>query len=106
MENQKKQFMYVLKLFPALLVDTNWTKKEEAIVGRHFANLKRLLEEGKLVLAGKTDGLNETTFGIVIFEAESQEEAQSIMLNDPAVSEGIMKAELFPYRVALMRGVE
>jgi len=102
-ENHKKQFIYVLKLIPALLVDKNWTKKEEAIVERHFANLKLLLEEGKLVLAGKTDGLNETTFGIVIFEADSEEEAQSIMLNDPAVAEGIMKAELFPFRVAMMK---
>lgn len=54
-------------------------------------------------MAGKTDGLDEKTFGIVIFEADSEEEAKLIMESDPAVAEGIMNAELFPYRVALMK---
>jgi uncharacterized protein len=103
-ENKKKQFIYILKLIPALLNADNWTEKEEAIVERHFVKLQELLEEGKLVLAGKTEGLEEKTFGIVIFEADAEEEAQLIMQNDPAVAEGIMTAELFPYRVALMKG--
>lgn len=103
MKNKKKQFIYVLKLIPALLNEKNWTAKEEAIVERHFAKLQGLLEEGKLVLAGKTDGLDEKTFGIVILEVDSEEEAKLIMKNDPTVVEGIMKAELFPYRVALMK---
>ncbi len=103
MKNKKKQFIYVLKLKPALLNEKNWTVKEEAIVERHFAKLQGLLEDGKLVLAGKTDGLDEKTFGIVILETDSEEEAELIMKNDPAVAEGIMKAELFPYRVALIK---
>jgi uncharacterized protein YciI len=102
-KNKKKQFIYVLKLIPALLNEENWTVEQEAIVERHFAKLQGLLEEGKLVLAGKTDGLDEKTFGIVILEVDSEEEAKLIMNNDPAVAEGIMKAELFPYRVALMK---
>ncbi|MGI6577187.1 MAG: YciI family protein [Eubacteriales bacterium] len=99
----RKQFIYVLKLIPALLKEENWTEKEEAITARHFRKLQSLLKEGKLILAGKTDGLDENTFGIVIFEADSEEEARSIMESDPAVAEGIMKAELFPYRVALIK---
>ena len=95
--------IYVLKLIPALLDEKNWTAREEAIVDRHFAKLQGLLEEGKLILAGKTDGLDERTFGIVIFEADSEEEARQVMKDDPAVAEGIMRAELFPYRVALMK---
>jgi uncharacterized protein YciI len=47
--------------------------------------------------------MDEKTFGIVIIEVESEEEALNIMNNDPAVSEGVMTAELFPYRVALIR---
>lgn len=47
--------------------------------------------------------MDKKTFGIVIFEADSEEKAKFIMNNDPSVAEGIMKAELFPYRVALMR---
>lgn len=46
----------------------------------------------------------EKTFGLVIFEAESEVEARRLMNNDPAVTEGMMTAELFPYHVALIRG--
>ena len=103
-ETKRKQYIYVLKLIPTLLDERNWTAKEEDIVGRHFRKLQDLLAEGKLILAGKTDGLDERTFGIVIFEADSEEEARTIMNSDPAVAEGIMTAELFPYTVALLRG--
>jgi len=102
--NHRSQYVYVLKLIPALLNEKSWTAKEEAIIDRHFARLQELLKDGKLILAGKTDGLDERTFGIVIFEADSQEEAEQVMKDDPAVAEGIMRAELFPYRVALIKG--
>lgn len=104
MANEKKQFIYVLKLIPTLYQPENWTEKEEDIVSRHFVKLQGLLREGKLILAGKTSGIeDENTFGIVILEVESEKEALAIMNNDPAVSAGIMTAELFPYQVALIR---
>lgn len=99
----KQHYIYVLKLIPELLQETNWTEQEEAIVERHFAHLQRLLEDGQLVLAGKTDGLDEKTFGIVILEVDSEEEAKFIMQQDPAVAEAIMKADLFSYRIAFAR---
>ncbi len=100
---EKKQFIYTLRLVPRLTNPDNWTEMENEIVGRHFRMLQGLLEEGKLVLAGRTQTMNEKTFGIVILEVESEEEARSIMENDPGVKEGVMMAELFPYRVALSR---
>jgi len=99
-----KQFIYVLKLISRLLKESNWTDADNAIVGRHFTHLQSLLAEGKLILAGKTEGLDEKTFGIVIFEADDLESAQKQMKLDPAVQEGIMNAQLFPYSVALTRG--
>lgn len=101
MEN--KQYIYVLKPKPYYLIEANWTAKDEEIIECHFKHLQSLLAEGKLILAGKTGGLDENTFGIVIFEASSPDEANMIMKNDPAVAEGIMTAVLFPYRVAIMR---
>ncbi|WP_143128251.1 YciI family protein [Psychrobacillus sp. OK032] len=41
--------------------------------------------------------------GIVILEVDTEEEAVELMNNDPAVKEGIMEAQLFPYRVALYK---
>lgn len=98
-----KQFIYVLRLIPPLLDEKNWTEVEEKIVDKHFARLQVLLKDGKLILAGKTQNMDEKTFGIVILEVESEEEAYNIMKSDPAVAEGIMTAELFPYHVALIR---
>lgn len=105
MSIEKKQFIYVLKLIPALLNPDNWTEREEKIVGKHFAKLQVLLEDGILVLAGKTAGIDEKTFGIVIIEVETEEDANTIMRNDPTVAEGIMKAELFPFKTALFKKV-
>lgn len=104
MPDAKQQYLYVLRPIPPLLNSDNWTQKDEEIVGRHFAALQGLLKEGRLILAGKTGGLDEKTFGLVVFEAENEAAARATMENDPAVSEGIMTAELFPYNVALMRG--
>jgi uncharacterized protein YciI len=104
MEQEKKQFIYVLKLIPTLLNESNWTEKQEEIVSIHFNVLEKLHKDGKLILAGRTLNMDERTFGMVILEVESEKEAQTIMKNDPAVVEGIMTAELFPYRVALIKG--
>lgn len=99
---EKKQFVYFLRLAPRLLDSNNWGEKEEAIVERHFVRLQRLLADGRLILAGRT--LTQDPNGIVILEVDSEEEARDLMESDPAVEEGIMTAELFPYRTALIRG--
>jgi len=98
-----KQFIYVLKPVPRLLKESNWTDSDNTVVDRHFAHLQSLLAQGTLILAGKTEGLEEKTFGIVIFEADDLKSAQTQIKLDPAVHEGVMNAELFPYTVALMR---
>jgi len=41
------------------------------------------------------------SFGIVLFNAETVEEAREIMLNDPTVKNKVFQAELFPYKMAL-----
>lgn len=98
---EKLQFLYQLKLIPSLLDQDSWTEKENSIVQRHFEVLQSLQEEGKLLLAGRT--LNFDPMGIVILEVDTEEEAIDLMNNDPAVKEGLMEAQLFPYRVALYK---
>lgn len=95
------QWIYVLSPVREELA-TNPTPKDAETVDRHFEHLKVLLERGRLVLAGRT--LEDLPFGIVIFEAETEAEARSIMADDPAVQGGVMTAVLHPYRVALIRG--
>lgn len=93
--------MYILEPVRAGLA-TNPTPQEDAAVERHFAHLQDMLAAGRLLLAGRT--LEDSPFGIVIFEAETEAEARSIMESDPAVRDGVMTAVLHPYRVALRRG--
>ncbi|MFZ5352567.1 MAG: YciI family protein [Bacillota bacterium] len=102
MENSKKQYIYIIKPIPRLLDENNWTDEDRAAIGRHVEALEKYKSEGRLILAGRTQTLNEKTFGIVIVEAGSEDEAYSMMINDPAVKEGLMTAELYPYKVAIM----
>ncbi|NTW90884.1 MAG: hypothetical protein HGA35_02995 [Erysipelotrichaceae bacterium] len=95
------EYIYRLELIERLNKDDNWTDEDNQIVDKHFNYLKELLNQNKLILAGRTT--NEDKFGIVIFEAETDEDAQEIMNNDPAILNGIMTGQLYPYRVALMR---
>lgn len=103
-KDERKQFVYVLKLVPRLLDERNWTERDREVVAKHFRRLKQLLLEGKVILAGRT--LNESDpsqFGVVIFEADSDAEARKLMEEDDAVKEKIMTAQLFPFKVALIR---
>ncbi len=100
--SKKLQFIYFLKLVPRLLDESAWTDEDWRIVQRHFVRLQKLTKEGTVILAGRT--LDADPKGIVILEADTEEEARRLMETDPTVAEGIMTAELFPYSVALLRG--
>lgn len=102
MSKNAEQYIYVLRLIPRLLDDNNWTKEDEDIVGRHFRALQSLQKDGRLILAGRTLNSDPDSFGIVILQVESEDEARMLMENDPAVKEGIMTAKLYPYSVALI----
>lgn len=57
-----------------------------------------------VLMAGRTEDAGAETMGLVVFEAESADAAQRIMVSDPAVADGVMTANLFPYRVAVTGG--
>jgi uncharacterized protein YciI len=81
------------------------TEEEADAVARHFAYLEGLLAEGRLVLAGRTQTADASTFGIVVFTAESEQAAWDDVAADPAVSAGVFRAEVFPFRTALAPGL-
>lgn len=82
------------------------TPFEKDVISRHFSYLSDLTDKGVMILVGRTQNNDESTIGIAIFEAVDESAARSLMQNDPAVAEGVMTAELFPYQVALMRNHE
>ncbi len=101
---EKKQFIYVLHIVPKFHDLKNWSDADNKAVGEHFARLQKMHKEGTLILAGKTENRDETMFGIVIYEADSMEKAKEIAETDPAVVAGVMTVQIFPYKVALLKG--
>ena len=97
------QYLYRIKPTRPEMLSVGPTPDETQSTEQHFVYLQQLQAAGKLILAGRTQNTDESSFGIVIFEAESDEAANEIMLNDPSVKSGVMNAWLFPYHVALMR---
>ena len=95
------QFLYRIQPTRIAMLTEGPTEREKRIVDDHFSYLKDLLAAGRVLMAGRTLLADERTFGIVVFAAESEAEAEEIVSRDPAVSQGVMRAELFPYRVAL-----
>jgi uncharacterized protein YciI len=99
----RKQFIYRLTPADPEMLRRNPTPEEAEAVHFHYEYLKQLTVIDRLILMGRTAADDETAFGLVIFEADSDEDALRIMNNDPAVQAGVMNAELFPFKVMLQR---
>jgi len=76
------------------------TEEESRIVGEHYDYLKRLRTDGRLVLAGPS-AVPGDTFGLGIFEQDDRAEVEAIVAADPAITGGIMTAEIRPYRISV-----
>jgi uncharacterized protein YciI len=99
----KPQFIYVLKPTRLGMLTEGAMPEEVDTVSRHFKYFQDLTQKGIMILMGRTQNNDESTFGIAIFEAEDEAAARRIMESDPAVRGGVMTATLYPYKIALMR---
>ncbi|NJN16156.1 MAG: hypothetical protein HC822_07700 [Oscillochloris sp.] len=98
----REEFVYVLRPTRIEMLTNGATTAEEATVAAHFQYLQELTARGTAVLVGRTTNADTDTFEIVVLRAESPEDAETIMRDDPAVRAGVMSARLFPFRIALM----
>jgi uncharacterized protein len=63
----------------------------------HFANIQKLADAGKLVIAGPI-GKNERSYrGIFILDAATIDEAKQLLNGDPTISSGIFNTEMYPW---------
>jgi uncharacterized protein YciI len=76
------------------------TEEEVRIVAEHYAYLQALRLAGKLVVAGPS-AVPGDTIGIEILDIEDEVEVRAIVETDPAVSSGIMTAEIRPFRISV-----
>jgi len=101
-----RQYLYKIQPTRRAMLTDGPTPEEAELVSQHFNYLKGLMEQGVVVLAGRTQNTDPSSFGIIIFKADDDEVAQAIVNNDPAVKNGVMRAELYLYQIALMGTLE
>jgi uncharacterized protein len=95
------QFLYRIQPVRHDMLTSGSTEFESRIVSEHYNYLKQLTKDGVVILAGRTQNTDYSSFGIVLFNAETIQAAREIMLNDPAVKNNVFRAELFHYKMAL-----
>ena len=94
-ENGMKTYVFCLLKTGS---NTTATKEERTrYFEGHMANINRLADEGKLVVAGPFMKNDKNYRGIFIFNVSTIEEAQALVDTDPAVKAKIFEAELTPW---------
>ena len=95
LEDQIEQFWFILlKTGPKQDLDS--TTKANLFQG-HMANINRLYYDGTLKVAGPF-GKNDLTWrGLFIFDCKTREEAEKIVMSDPAVAAGLFTADIVPW---------
>lgn len=91
----KTYFLVILKKGKAEITDK--AKKAELMKG-HMDNISKLAKDGKLIVAGPMAEKNDKNYsGIFIIDAKTKEEAESLVLTDPAVKSGIFDVEIYKW---------
>lgn len=68
-------------------------EQRSEIQGKHMANIGKMAEIGKLIVAGPFFG-NDELRGIYIFDVQTLEEAKALTETDPAIQAGVLKMDL------------
>lgn len=89
--------MYVMALLKAGPNRPDDPEAAKQLQAAHMANIKRLAEAGKLVLAGPYGANDSGLKGIYVFDVTTVEEAQALTETDPAIQAGSLVMELIPW---------
>ena len=93
---------YGMKMYTLVLLKTGTatvTNKQirDSLFMGHMKNIGRLVEEGKLVVAGPTGKNDKNYRGIFILNVGKIEDAQALVNTDPAVQAKLLDAEFLPW---------
>jgi len=99
---ETQEYVYVIQPARARCFGgpTPWRR----VVSQHFAYLEALMSV-VVILAGRTLNADESSFGIVIFRP-SRRGGRADYGRRPRRTAGVMRARLFPYRIALMANLQ
>ena len=107
MADGSSPYILVLSLREDLLDQSAWKDEERQAVRAHFEMLQREAKAGRMLLAGRSDDrdkdgrLHADVIGIGVFFADSREEAERFVANDPAVLAGIMRVRVHSFNLAV-----
>jgi uncharacterized protein len=82
------EFLYRIQVTRLAMLTGGPTPEEREAVTAHLAYLERLAAAGTVLLFGRTQTTDASTFGIVIFRAGSPGEAERVMASNAAVQAG------------------
>ena len=97
-------YIYILRPVRVGMVTEKPTPDEALTIQEHFNHLQDLGRQGRVLLFGRTADDEPGVFGIVVFNADTRADAETVMGSDPAVRRGVMTAELKPFRIAYIQG--
>ncbi len=87
--------MYVLAILKTGTNEVKDKAKSDSLFGGHMQNIKRLADEGKLVVAGPLKKNDKNYRGIFILNVKTIEEAKLLLDTDPAIHAKVFDTELY-----------
>jgi uncharacterized protein YciI len=94
-----KLFVYDLALKPDYHDFSTWTNNVQEVFNQHADFLNRAVQHGRVMFVGRTDAEPKDNYGLVVFEAENQADAEEFMNSDPAIARGVMTGRAFPFKL-------
>ena len=93
----KNYMLVILKTGPKDTLITDKNERAELFKG-HFSNMTEMEKSGKLKMAGPFATKNELGYrGIFLLDVKTEEEAQTLLQNDPTIKNGIFEVEILPW---------
>lgn len=87
---------YVMAFLKSGPTPSESPERARELQSAHLANIRRMAEEGQLVLAGPFMGDGDIR-GIYVFATGDVEQAREWTASDPAIQAGALKMELHPW---------
>jgi hypothetical protein len=93
---------YGMKSYVLVILKTGTNKTTDkatidSLFRGHMTNITRLVEAGKLIVAGPLKKNERSYRGIFILNVKTIEEASKLIMTDPAISGKLLDAELFEW---------
>ncbi len=90
----KSYILIILKTGSNIIEDKAVT---DSLFRGHMATINKLAKEGKLVVAGPLQKNDKTYRGIYILNVKTIEEANELLITDPAIKAKILDTEIFQW---------